>query len=92
MCIRDRLPHHSGYVAEETDAAGAIVNDLNFGPTTETEAARGSTLDQLRDEIIEQIITGEQPVDAFDEFIESWYALGGEDIVREKNEWYATVK
>ena len=39
-----------------------------------------------------QIITGEQPVDAFDEFIENWYALGGEDIVREKNEWYATVK
>lgn len=87
-----QLPHHSGYVAEETDAAGAIVNDLNFGPTTETEAARGSTLDQLRDEIIVQIITGEQPVDAFDEFIENWYALGGEDIVREKNEWYATVK
>ena len=34
------------------------------------------------------IITGEQPVDAFDGFVDSWYAMGGTAVTAEANEWY----
>ena len=35
-----------------------------------------------------QIITGEKPVDAFDDFVKQWYEGGGEKITEEANEWY----
>lgn len=88
----NQLPHHSSFVVETVGESGNLVNDLSYGPASETEIARGSTLNQLRDEVIVQIITGEKTVDAYDEFIENWYKLGGEQIVNEKNEWYTSVK
>ncbi len=35
------------------------------------------------------IITGEMPVDAFDTFVEEWYAMGGAEIEAEANEYWA---
>ena len=35
-----------------------------------------------------QIITGEKPVDAFDDFVKQWYEMGGTQITEEANEWY----
>lgn len=35
------------------------------------------------------IITGELPVDAFDAFVEEWYAMGGTDVEAEANEYWA---
>ena len=34
------------------------------------------------------IITGEAPVEAFDSFVDSWYAMGGTAVTEEANEWY----
>ncbi len=39
-----------------------------------------------------EIITGKLSVDAFDEFVQAWYANGGEQLTKEANEWYASVK
>lgn len=67
------------------------IENMDYGESTPTEVERMSTLNQLRDETITQIIIGEKSVDAFDEFVENWYALGGEDIVKEKNDWWDSV-
>ncbi len=76
-----------------------LANDLLkfnafLGAPTDTMVDRQSTLDELRDDMILQIIIGERDVDAgFDEFVETWNTLGGATITEEVNTWYAdTVK
>ena len=44
------------------------------------------TLKQYQDDTIIKIITGEKPVEYFDEFVAEWQRLGGEKITREVNE------
>lgn len=39
-----------------------------------------------------KIITGEYPIDKFDEFVEKWYASGGEAVTQAAREWYAQVQ
>ena len=68
------------------------MSNLAYGPNTESQTMYMSTLDQLLDETIVKIVTGAEPVEYFDKFVEDWYALGGQDIVDELNEWYATTK
>ena len=36
-----------------------------------------------------KIITGEYSIDKFDEFVEKWYASGGEEVTKLAREWYA---
>ena len=81
MQIRMRLVDRNG-----------TVSNLAYGPNTESMTMYMSTLEQLRDETIVKIITGAESVDYFDKFVDDWYALGGQDIVDEMNEWYATTK
>ena len=35
------------------------------------------------------IITGEQPIDYFDDMVAQWYAAGGEVLTQEANDLYA---
>jgi putative aldouronate transport system substrate-binding protein len=62
------------------------------GAPTETMTSKMSTLTDLQDEVFTKIILGEESIDAFDKFVEDFNALGGEDITREVNEWYDSVK
>lgn len=63
-----------------------------LGSPTDTMVEYESTLDELRDDMILQIIIGGEDVDtAFDKFVKSWNALGGETITEEVNAWYATA-
>jgi len=38
-----------------------------------------------------KIIIGEWPIDKFDEFVEKWYATGGEEVTKRAREWYAKM-
>ena len=38
-----------------------------------------------------KIITGEYSIDKFDEFVEKWYATGGEEVTKLARQWYASV-
>ena len=49
-------------------------------------------LQTMEKQVYTNIIYGNQPVEAFDEFVEEWYANGGQDITDEVNEWYQSVK
>ena len=43
---------------------------------------------QIYEELKRQIITGEKPVEAFDDFVKQWNDMGGAKITEEANEWY----
>jgi putative aldouronate transport system substrate-binding protein len=54
-----------------------------FSFTTDSMADLKPNLDTLESVALLQIITGEKPVDYFDEFVEQWYAQGGEIVTNE---------
>ena len=42
-------------------------------------------------EYASKIITGEWPIEKFDEFVEKWYATGGDVVTERAREWYAKI-
>ncbi len=56
---------------------------------TPTMIERGSDLSKLVEETVLGIIIGEKPLSAFDEFVEQWKNLGGDQVTQEVNEWWA---
>jgi putative aldouronate transport system substrate-binding protein len=60
--------------------------------TMESKVLYGTDLDKLRDTAIVSIITGDEPISYFDEFVKRWYNEGGQEITDEVNEWYGAVK
>ncbi|MBP1917398.1 putative aldouronate transport system substrate-binding protein [Lederbergia galactosidilyticus] len=53
---------------------------------------KGTDLAKTRDEYFVKIVTGELPLDAFDQFVEKWLKDGGQKITEEVNEWYENEK
>ena len=51
-------------------------------------AAKYPTLNKLAMETIIKIITGDAPVDSYDDFLEDWRQLGGDEVTKEAQEWY----
>lgn len=47
-------------------------------------------LNKIQEETFIAIITGDKPVDYFDDFITKWRRAGGEQLEIEANDWYAT--
>ena len=63
-----------------------LLVEVESGPKYNT------VLDKTRETTYIQIITGEKPIDYFDEWVEQWKKNGGEQLEKEANEWYNTVK
>jgi putative aldouronate transport system substrate-binding protein len=87
-------------VAEVSEAEG-IKNMFNSLPTKTmvelgtdlgTSGGENNRLGSLATETLTAIITGQKPLDAFDEFVSTWKSLGGDQITTEVNDWYATQK
>lgn len=57
--------------------------------TPESKAKYGAELDKILNEGYINIITGDKPLDYFDEMVETWYANGGDEMTKEANEIYA---
>ncbi len=62
------------------------------GPTTPTMSSRNELLKKMQMDTFTNIIYGKQPVDDFDSFVKKWKSSGGDDITKEVNEWYDSVK
>lgn len=58
---------------------------------TATMQSKGEYLNKMEQETFLRIIYGEVGIEAFDTFVEDWKRLGGDDITREVNEWYAAA-
>lgn len=57
----------------------------NTAPT-EKMADSQATLSKMTVETVVKIITG-QDIDSYDEFLENWYAMGGQDVIDEAQAW-----
>jgi len=58
---------------------------------TATMTSKYSTLNKMALETIVKIVYGDS-VDSYDKFLESWRALGGEQVTAEAQEWYDANK
>lgn len=72
--------------------AGTLQSDMVGSFVSETMLEKQATLDKLELETITRIITGDAPVDEYDNYVKQWNNLGGTQITQELNEWYATIK
>jgi len=85
---------------KDTPAAAKVLlaqEDKSFknmftGPATETMKSKMDYLNKIENQTFNEIIYGKQPIDAFDTFVSTWNAGGGEQITNEVNEWYNSVK
>ncbi|MFV0400771.1 MAG: extracellular solute-binding protein [Oscillospiraceae bacterium] len=59
------------------------VMGTTYSKASPTMEMKWATLEKLEDETFLQIITGEKPIEAFDEFVKNWKSLGGDDITAE---------
>lgn len=62
------------------------------GPVTATMKSKWDYLLKIENQTLNEIIYGKQPAESFDKFVETWKAGGGEQITKEVNEWYQSVK
>jgi len=60
------------------------------GAPTETMWRRGSILQWEGIGAFNSIITGREPIEFFDTFVENWMQRGGKELIEEVNEWWAT--
>jgi putative aldouronate transport system substrate-binding protein len=58
-----------------------------YGPQTEAVAQYQGTLDAKWNTVCVEIIMGQKPVSAYDDFVKDWYALGGDKMEKEVNAW-----
>lgn len=59
-----------------------------YGIPTETMKERQATLNKLTEETYIKMVMGETPISEFEEYVNTWLKLGGEEIIAEVNEWY----
>jgi putative aldouronate transport system substrate-binding protein len=59
---------------------------------TELMIQNNSTLLTLAQELLINVITGSQPIDAYYEFMKQYGALGGNEVQAEADAWYQSVK
>jgi len=76
-------------IMTQTDAD---VPEYFQGPTTPTMSSKWELLTKMEMDTFVEIIYGKKPVDEFDVFVKKWKSSGGDDITREVNEWYESVK
>jgi putative aldouronate transport system substrate-binding protein len=76
-------------IAAQTDAD---VREYFQGPSTTTMSSRNELLKKMQMDTFTEIIYGKKTVDAFDAFVEKWKSSGGDDITKEVNNWYDSVK
>ncbi|QGG54750.1 extracellular solute-binding protein [Paenibacillus sp. FSL W8-1187] len=69
--------------------AGNLMKSEFFGAQTPTMSEKQAILDKLVLETFTKIILGAS-LDTFDKFVTDWSKLGGEQITKEVNDWYAT--
>lgn len=62
-----------------------VYSAYNFLPS-DSMAESASTLKKLTVETIAKIITGES-VDSYDTFLQTWYTLGGQDVIDDAQAW-----
>jgi putative aldouronate transport system substrate-binding protein len=74
-------------ITEYRDKDLYVQNEF-YGSPTQTQIEKGATLNSLEDQTFMKIVTGQAPVSEFDNFVQQWKELGGDDWTKEVNDWY----
>lgn len=69
-----------------------VFNQMFTGAPTMTMQMNNDILAKMEKDTFSQIIYGKSPLDSFDSFVEKWKSSGGDQITKEVNEWYQSVK
>lgn len=69
-----------------------LLSNLFNGEPTDTMKKKWEQLQTMEKQVYTNIIYGKESPDAFDQFVSDWKEQGGDDITKEVNEWYQSVK
>ena len=80
--------HYMSLVEAPSTVAKANIKEITpiFYGNTPSMSLKWPALSKLEQEMYLKIITGEKPVDYFDEFVETWKKTGGDEITAEVNQ------
>lgn len=81
----------AGYALANDHRDELLPNMFNAEPTA-TMKRSWEQLQTMEKQVYTNIIYGNEPIEAFDKFVEDWKAQGGDQITQEVNAWYQTVK
>lgn len=84
-------PEGAEGVVDQYDKNHQFLPDKFAGAPTATMMERQSILEKIQNEVFVKIILG-APIDEFDRFVEDWNKLGGEQITKEVNDFYTSMK
>ncbi|WP_244364381.1 extracellular solute-binding protein [Paenibacillus cellulositrophicus] len=85
-------PHGAFSYVPEIQKNKQYLQNKFYGAPTPTMADRQEILTKKRDEIFIKIMMNQVSVDEFDKFVAEWKKLGGDEITKEVNEWYKSLK
>lgn len=74
------------------DQKDIVFNQMFTGAPSMTMQMNNDILTKMEKDTFSQIVYGKTSVDAFDSFVEKWKSSGGDQITKEVNEWYDSVK
>ncbi|WP_308636503.1 extracellular solute-binding protein [Paenibacillus silvisoli] len=63
-----------------------VFHDVAFHGVTPSMETKWANLEKLENQTLLKIVMGEIPVDDFDQFVEEWKRLGGDEITKEVND------
>jgi putative aldouronate transport system substrate-binding protein len=63
-----------------------------YGSSPQSMLDNTAILEKLFLDYALKIVSGEIPVEKYDEFVTEWYAQGGKQITDDVNAWYASFK
>lgn len=69
-----------------------LLPNLFNGEPTATMKKKWEQLQTMEKQVYTNIIYGKEAPDAFDKFVQDWKTQGGDEITKEINEWYKSVK
>ncbi|MEF3305239.1 ABC transporter substrate-binding protein [Paenibacillus sp. GYB003] len=70
---------------------GSIANALKAPLPSESKYYK-NLVEKFQRETYAAIINGDKPLDDFDKFVEQWKKDGGDQLTKEANEWYQSLK
>lgn len=88
--VQNEPAQYQGYVIAYNHQNELVPNLFNAEPTP-TMKKNWEQLQTLEKQVYTNIIYGNEPIEAFDKFVEEWKSMGGEQITKEVNEWYQSL-
>ncbi|SFJ31627.1 putative aldouronate transport system substrate-binding protein [Paenibacillus sp. UNC496MF] len=84
-------PEGAEGIVDQYDKNHQFLLDKFEGAPTATMVERQTTLEKMQNEVFVRIILG-APIEEFDKFVQDWNKLGGSQITKEVNAYYASMK